>query len=205
MSIKLLQKKVGVTPDGKLGPNTLKAAMKFYKLTPVRAAHFFGQIAHETGYFKIFEENLNYSAVRLNQVFGKYFPGELEKSYANKPSLIGSRVYANRMGNGDEKSMEGNKYKGRGSLQLTGKNNYNLFSKYIGDSKIMTNPDLVSSKYCFESAKFFFDTNKLWTICDGGINIKTVTAITKRVNGGTHGLNERLDYTVKFYGWLTSK
>ena len=94
MSLKSLQEKVGVTADGAFGPGTLKAAMTFYKLTPVRAAHFFAQTAHETGEYKLFAENLNYSAAGLQGTFGKYFPGTLEESYARQPEKIANRVYA---------------------------------------------------------------------------------------------------------------
>lgn len=203
MSVIDLQKKIGVTADGAIGPNTLKAAMKYYKLTPIRAAHFFGQIAHETGYFKLFSENLNYTALQLTKTFPAYFKGDLATKYAKKPIAIASRAYANRMGNGNEASMEGYFYRGRGALQLTGKYNYSLFARYLNDSSIMNKPDLVSTKYAFESAKFFFDNNNLWTICDGGVNDKVIGLITRRVNGGTNGLKERIEYTKKFYGWLT--
>ena len=124
MSIKLLQEKIGTIADGAFGPNTLRAAMAYYKMTPYRAAHFFGQTAHETNTYRAFSENLNYSAGGLKKIFRKYFPGDLEEEYARKPEKIASRVYGNRMGNGDEESGDGWKYRGRGALQLTGKNNY---------------------------------------------------------------------------------
>ena len=164
MSVKLLQEKIGVTADGAFGPNTLRAAMAFYKMTPYRAAHFFGQTAHETNSYKAFSENLNYSANGLSKIFGKYFPGDLEKEYARKPEKIASRVYGNRMGNGDEESGDGWKFRGRGALQLTGKNNYTAFAKYLDKPEILDNPDLVASEYAFESAMFFFDKNNLWSI-----------------------------------------
>ena len=121
MSLKSLQEKIGVTADGSFGPGTMKAAMAFYKFTPIRAAHFFAQTAHETGEYKLFSENLNYSAQGLQGTFGKYFPGTLEESYARNPEKIANRVYADRMGNGNEASGDGWKYRGRGALQLTGK------------------------------------------------------------------------------------
>ena len=93
MSLKSLQEKIGTTADGKFGPGTMKAAMAFYKMTPVRAAHFFAQTSHETGGFALFTENLNYSAASLQAVFGKYFPGNLEESYARQPEKIANRVY----------------------------------------------------------------------------------------------------------------
>lgn len=203
MSLIKLQEKIGAKADGAFGPGTLKAAAAYYKLTPSRAAHFFGQTSHESGGFTIFSENLNYSAAGLDKIFGKYFPDKLEDSYARQPMKIANRVYANRMGNGDEASGDGWKYRGRGALQLTGKSNYQAFASYLNKPEIMTNPDLVASDYAFESAMFFFDNNKLWTIADGGVTDSTILSMTKRINGGTHGLEERASLTKRFYGWLT--
>lgn len=202
MSLKSLQEKIGVIPDGAFGPGTMKAAMNFYKMTPERAAHFFAQTAHESGGFKLFTENLNYSAQGLQSIFGKYFPGNLEESYARNPEKIANRVYANRMGNGNEQSGDGWKYRGRGALQLTGKDNYKAFSDYLKKPEIMTNPDLVSTIYSFESAMFFFDKNKLWGICDKGITKPVILELTKRINGGTHGLEDRETKTFKFYEYV---
>ncbi len=202
MSLKSLQAKLGITADGAFGPGTMKAAMKFYNLTPERAAHFFAQTGHETGDFKVYNENLNYSAQGLQGIFGKYFPGNLEESYARQPEKIANRVYASRMGNGDEKSGDGWKFRGRGAIQLTGKDNYTQFSKHINKPEILTNPDLVATDYSFESALFFFDKNKLWSICDQGVNEAAILALTKRVNGGTHGLADRQAKTKKFYEYV---
>jgi putative chitinase len=202
MSLKNLQSKIGVTADGAFGPGTLKAAMAFYKMTPEGAAHFFAQTAHETGGFKAFSENLNYSADGLQKIFGKYFPGLLEEQYARNPEKIANRVYADRMGNGSESSGDGWKYRGRGALQLTGKANYKAFSDYLKNPLIMEQPDLVAGELAFESAMFFFDKNKLWEICDKGVNKDTILALTKRINGGTHGLADREEKTIKYYGWL---
>ena len=202
MSLKSLQAKIGVTADGAFGPGTMKKAMEFYKLTPVRAAHFFAQTSHESGGFKAFSENLNYSAQGLQGIFGKYFPGNLEESYARNPEKIANRVYASRMGNGDEKSGDGYKFRGRGALQLTGKDNYAAFAKYLGKPEIMTTPDLVATEYSFESAMFFFDKNKLWEICDKGVNDAAILALTKRINGGTHGLADRTEKTKKYFEYV---
>ena len=202
MSIKALQTKIGVTADGAFGPGTLKAAMAFYKLTPLRAAHFFAQTAHETGEYKAFSENLSYSTDGLKKIFGKYFPGTLAEGYARNPEKIANRVYGNRMGNGDEASGEGYKFRGRGALQLTGKENYTAFSKYLNKPEILVNPDLVANEYAFESAMFFFDKNKLWTICDKGIDVASITALTKRINGGTLGLDHRKALTLKYYEYV---
>ena len=204
MSIKSLQTKIGVTADGAFGPGTLKAAMNYYKMTPERAAHFFAQTAHETGEYKSFSENLNYSADGLKKIFGKYFPDKLNESYAKQPEKIANRVYGNRMGNGDENSGDGFKFRGRGALQTTGKNNYLALSNHLKKPEIMTNPDLVATDYAFESAMFFFESNKLWSICDKGVNDDTILTLTKRINGGTNGLDHRKALTIKYYGWLKS-
>ena len=202
MSLKSLQTKIGVTADGNFGPGTLKAAIAYYKFTPERAAHFFAQTSHESGNFSTFSENLNYSAQGLQGIFGKYFPGNLEESYARNPEKIANRVYADRMGNGNEASGDGWKYRGRGALQLTGKANYQVFADYLKKPEIMTSPDLVSTIYAFESAMFFFDKNKLWSICDKGVNDAVILELTKRINGGTHGLEDRKAKTVKYYSYV---
>ena len=198
MSLVALQKKIGVTADGAFGPGTLKAAMAFYKMSPVRAAHFFAQTAHESGNFKAFSENLNYSADGLTKIFGKYFDAAAAAKAARNPENIANRVYANRMGNGNEASGDGWKYRGRGALQLTGKDNYKAFADYLKKPEIMDNPDLVATEYSFESAIFFFEKNKLWAICDQGVGDAAITALTKRINGGTHGLDDRKEKTKKF-------
>jgi putative chitinase len=202
MSLKSLQERAGVAADGAFGPGTMKAGMALLKLTPIRAAHFFAQTSHETGGFKAFSENLNYSAQGLQGIFGKYFPGNLEESYARQPEKIANRVYADRMGNGNEASGDGWKYRGRGALQLTGKANYEAFAKYLGNNEVMENPDLVATKFAFESAMFFFERNKLWSICDQGINDAAILALTKRINGGTHGLEDRKAKTYKYYQFV---
>lgn len=204
MSLKKLQEKIGVKADGQFGPTTLKKAAEYYKMTPERAAHFFGQTAHETGNYAAFSENLNYSADGLKKIFGKYFPNNLAESYARQPEKIGSRVYANRMGNGDEASTEGFLFRGRGALQTTGKSNYKALSEYLKKPEIMTNPDLVATEFAFESALYFFESNKLWAITDKGVNAETILALTKRINGGTNGLDHRTELTNKFYAWLQS-
>ena len=202
MSLKDLQSKVGVTADGAFGPGTMKAAMAFFKLTPIRAAHFFAQTAHETGGYALFSENLNYSVKGLQNTFGKYFPGNLEESYARQPEKIANRVYASRMGNGNEASGDGWKYRGRGALQLTGKSNYEAFANYLKKPEILTNPDLVATTYAFESAMYFFDKNKLWSICDKGINDAAITELTHRINGGENGLDDRKAKTYKYYNYV---
>jgi putative chitinase len=174
---------------------------KFELNTPLRLAHFLAQCGHESGGFKLVQENLNYSAQGLQGVFGKYFPGNLEESYARQPQKIASRVYANRMGNGDEASGEGWKFRGRGFIQLTGKDNYKAFSSAINEDCV-ANPDLVSTKYPLASAAWFFHKNGLHKIADGGSTDAVVTSVTKRVNGGTIGLPDRIKHFKEYYSLL---
>lgn len=203
MSLVELQKKIGVNPDGAWGPGTLKAAAAYYKLNRNRAAHFFAQCAHESGNWKATSENLNYGAKGLRGIFGKYFPTDaLARQYERQPQKIANRVYANRMGNGPESSGDGWKFRGRGFLQLTGHDNFKAFSDYISRPDVMTNPDLVAGELAIESALWFFDRNKLWSICDQGITDAAILALTKRINGGTHGLDDRKLKTKKYAGWL---
>ena len=203
MSLAKLQEKIGVTADGAFGPGTLKAAAAHYKLNKNRAAHFFAQCAHESGNWKATSENLNYGAKGLRGIFGKYFPTDaLAKAYERQPMKIANKVYANRMGNGPESSGDGWKFRGRGFLQLTGHDNYKALSQYIDRPDIMDNPDLVAGELAIESALWFFDRNKLWSICDQGINDAAILALTKRINGGTHGLDDRKLKTKKYATWL---
>jgi len=203
MSLKILQTKIGVDDDGVFGPNTMKKAMEFYKMTPLRAAHFFAQTSHETGNFKLFTENLNYSAKGLQSTFKKYFP-TLEKAllYQRKPQQIANLVYASRMSNGNEASGDGWKFRGRGALQTTGKANYQALSNHLKNPNILVNPDLVESEFSFESAIFFFDRNKLWSICDEGISDNTILKLSKRINGGTIGLSHRMELTKKYFEYV---
>jgi putative chitinase len=174
---------------------------KFNINTRLRLAHFLSQCSHESGGFKVFEENLNYSADGLKKIFPKYFPGNLSESYARKPEKIASKVYGGRMGNGDESTKEGFKFRGRGALQTTGKENYKRLGDFLGVN-LIENPDLVATKYPLASAAFFFDSNKLWSICDKGADDATVTAVTKRVNGGTIGLSDRIKHFKEYYHLL---
>ena len=174
---------------------------KFKINTSLRLAHFLSQCSHESGGFKVFQENLNYSADGLKKIFPKYFPGNLSESYAKNPEKIASKVYGGRMGNGLESTKEGYKFRGRGALQTTGKENYKKLGDFLGVD-LISNPDLVATKYQLASAGFFFESNKLWSICDKGIDDATVTAVTKRVNGGVIGLSARIEEFKHFYNLL---
>ena len=197
-----LQSKCGIAADGKWGPGTYKAARDYFKLTNNQAAHFFGQCAHESGGFKVFSENLNYSDKGLNGIFKKYFPTIASTAgYARNPEKIANKVYANRMGNGPEASGDGYKWRGRGPIQLTGKDNYAAFAADVKRLDVLKNPDLVVGELAFESALWFFRKNGLLAIADKGVTDAIITQISKRVNGGTHGLDDRLKKTKQYANW----
>jgi putative chitinase len=175
---------------------------KFGVNTPLRLAHFLAQCGHESGGFRITQENLNYSAKGLQGIFKKYFPSEaLALDYAKKPQKIANRVYGGRMGNGNEASGDGFKFRGRGFIQLTGRDNYKAFDDAVEDN-ILENPDLVATKYPLASAAWFWNRNKLNQLADKGDTTEVVTMITKRVNGGTIGLPDRIKHFKEFYSLL---
>ena len=195
-----INKLKGHIPDGVLAQ--IPSVMEKFKIdTPLELAHFLAQCGHESGNFKAVSENLNYSADGLKKIFPKYFPGNLNESYARKPEAIASRVYASRMGNSNEASKEGFRFRGRGYIQLTGKENYAAFDKFVEDD-ILANPDLVATKYPLLSAAWFFSKNKLNEIASKGADDATVTAVTKRVNGGTIGLVDHIKHFKEFYALL---
>jgi putative chitinase len=196
-----LNKLKGHLPDSVLAqlPETIT---KFELNTPLRLSHFLAQAGHESGGFKAVTENLNYGAKGLRGVFGKYFTTDAKAlEYERKPEKIANLVYGNRMGNGSEATGEGFKFRGRGYIQLTGKANYQLFDKVVAED-LITNPDLVATKYPLLSAAWFFHKNGLHKIADEGFTDSVVTKITKRVNGGTNGLADRLKHFKKFYNLL---
>ncbi|WP_292921403.1 glycoside hydrolase family 19 protein [Nitrosomonas sp.] len=176
-------------------------AEKFNINTSLRLAHFLAQCAHESAEFKAREENLNYSAAGLKTVFPRYFPGNLAENYARQPEKIASRVYGGRIGNGNEASKEGYKYRGRGYIQLTGKDNYSAFANSVSDD-ILGNPDLVASQYPLLSAAWFWDTRSLNALADAGASDDVVTKITKKVNGGLNGLEDRIEHFKNYYALL---
>lgn len=166
---------------------------KFYIVTPARVAGFISQCQHESLDFTILEENLNYGAKGLRGLFGKYFPtDELAKQYERKPQLIANKIYGGRMGNGPEASGDGFKFRGRGILQITGRSNYTQCSRDLfGDDTLAENPDLLSEPdYAILSACWFWHKNRLNDICDKG----DVVLLSKRINGGTIGLADRIHH-----------
>lgn len=195
-----LDKLKGHIPDAVIAqiPDT---ASRFGITNTLRLAHFLSQCGHESGGFKAVRENLNYSAKGLVGIFKKYFSPTLAIAYERQPEKIANRVYAGRMGNGDEHSGDGYKYRGRGYIQLTGKENYTRFDATVPEN-IIADSDLVATKYPLASAAFFFNSNKLWAICDKGATPEVVTAVTKRVNGGTIGLADRNKHFNEYYNLL---
>lgn len=194
-----LEKLKGHIPDSVIAqiPET---ASKFGIDTPLKLAHFLAQCGHESGGFRLTQENLNYSAQGLKNIFPKYFPGNLSESYARNPQKIASKVYGGRMGNGPESTGEGFKFRGRGYIQLTGKDNYTAFGKAINED-LISNPDLVSTKYPLLSAAWFFSKNCLKRCVDA--SDATVTSVTRCVNGGTIGLPDRLKHFKEYYKLLS--
>ncbi len=174
----------------------IRTGLERYQInTPLRVAHFIAQIAHESGSFRYSSENLNYSATALRSVFGKYFKTEDEANqYARKPEKIANRVYGGRMGNGDETTGEGWKFRGRGLIQLTGKENYQKCAKAIG-KEIDKDPDKLASdpEAAVLAAGWFWDSRKLNNYADND----DVMTITRRINGGTHGLDDRKAYLAR--------
>jgi putative chitinase len=191
----------GHIPDAVIAqiPDT---AAKFEINTPLRLAHFLAQCGHESGGFKATQENLNYSASGLKGIFSKYFKeAGLAESYQRNPQKIASRVYGGRMGNGPESTGEGYKFRGRGYIQLTGKDNYTAFGKAINED-MTANPDKVATHYALLSAAWFFSKNGLHRMADEGASDLVVTKITKRVNGGTIGLPDRIKHFKEYYKLL---
>ena len=196
-----LNKLKGHIPDAVIGqiPDVMA---KFNINTSLRLAHFLAQCGHESAGFKAVNENLTYGAKGLLTTFKKYFPTQaLAEHYERKPELIASRVYGGRMGNGPEATKEGFKFRGRGYIQLTGKANYTEFDKVVTEN-ILENPDLVATKYPLLSAGWFWGKNGLNSLADKGATDADVTSITKRVNGGTIGLPDRIKHFKEYYSLL---
>jgi putative chitinase len=196
-----INKLKGHIPDSVIAmlPDTMA---KFELNTPLRLAHFLAQAGHESGGFKAVNENLNYGAKGLLGIFKKYFLTEAKAAlYERKPEKIANLVYGGRMGNGPEVSGEGYKFRGRGYIQLTGKDNYKAFDAVVPEN-LLESPDLVATKYPLLSAAWFFHKNGLHKIADGGATDAVVTSVTKRVNGGTIGLPDRIKHFKEYYSLL---
>ena len=200
-AMRKLQTKIGgVGADGAFGPNTARAIAQHYGLSPERGAHLLGQASHESGGFRLTQENLNYSVESMMRVWPSRFPTEESaEPYARNPKALADKVYSGRMGN---KINEGHKFIGRGFLQLTGYENHRAFASDMGLPQILQDPSLLEEEYAFETAQWFFQKNNLFKIADEGVNDDTIKRITRRVNGGYHGLEDRTDQTNKIHSWL---
>lgn len=203
--IKEFQQQNGLTADGVIGKKTLEKMKEVFGISDnIKLAHFLGQIHHETGGFTLHTENLNYSESGLLTTFKKYFDNETAKKYARNAEMIANRVYANRMGNGDELSGDGWRYRGRGSIQLTGKSNYSDFNKWLVKQgyctflDLLEQPELVATTFYWHSALFFFERNNIWSLCTD-VSDSTITKVTKKINGGTNGLQDRINKTKYYY------
>lgn len=197
--LKKFQRKHGLLDDGILGEKTFSAFRKTFGIeTKEATAHFLGQIIHETGNFAHTEESFYYSAPRLLEVFGKYFTQKEAKKFAYNEQAIANRVYANRMGNGNEASGDGYKYRGRGAIMVTGRNNYEMMANKLGDLCILETPYLVIDRYFFAVAKVFFDVNDIWRFCDT-VDEQSIRRVTRVINGGYNGLADRIYWTNKMY------
>ena len=197
-----IQAKIGVDADGKFGPNTARAIATHYGLSPERGAHLLGQAAHESGEFKRSKENLNYSWKGLMATWPSRFTTVAEaREYHRQPSKIARKVYL-RTSLGNETEDDAELFIGRGWLQLTGKSNYQSFASDMGVPEVMTDPSLVENEYAFETAQWFFSKNGLFKIADQGVNEDVIQKITKHVNGGYHGLDDRINKTKKIHRWL---
>ena len=193
-AIQIFQSQNGLEPDGVIGKDTIKMMLHVWRISNIQLAHFLGQTHEETGGYIALSENLNYSADALIKLFGIHFKGLADaNNYARQPEKIANRIYSNRMGNGTEASGEGWKFRGRGCLQTTGKNNYTLLSKYL-NVDVVASPDLVATKYPFEAALFYFNFNKLWNLC-ADVSEDSIKKVTKAVNGGYINLDKRIVFT----------
>lgn len=202
-ALKHLQAEVGVTADGAFGPNTARAIHAAFNFTPEESAHLMGQAHHESMGFQITEESLYYRAETMMRVWPSRYPDLAStEGLARNPEALANHTYANRMGNGGPDTGDGWRYRGRGFIQLTGTNNYRLFSEFMSKPELMDDPDPVADELAFQSAIWFFMHNDLTNIARKGVTDEQIRVITKRVNGGYHGLDDRVRWTKKIYGWL---
>lgn len=178
----------GKVNDAAVIVDELNEHFEIFKInTKQRIASFLSQVGHESGNFTARKENLNYSAKGLLAIFPKYFNATTAAQYERKPEKIANRVYADRMGNGNEASGDGYKFRGRGYIQLTGKNNYSSCGATLGKNLIDDPAYLETIEGAIASACWFWSHNKLNEVADKG----SVAALTKRINGGTIGLEHR--------------
>ena len=202
-AMRKLQAKIGVSADNSFGPNTARAIAKHYELSNKRAAHLMGQAHHESGGFKLTKENLSYSVEAMMRVWPRRFPTkESAEPFARNPKALAENVYFGRMGN--DTKEKASLYLGRGFLQLTGYSNVKAFASDMGLPEVIEDPSLLEEEYAFETAMWFFSNNGLYKIADTGVDGEVIRKITKRVNGGYHGIDDRIHQTTKIHTWLES-
>lgn len=211
-AIRIFQENNGLTPDGVVGKKTFAKICEVFGISTAQAAHFLGQADHESGGFDNLIENMNYSAQRLAQVWPRRFalnatakvkvPNSLAKRIANQPMLIGNIVYANRMGNGTD---NGFRHRGFGAIMITGKDLQFQFADYIRDHQVKINPELIATKYPIESAIWYFNTRRLWRLCNE-VNDASILTVSKVINIGNantklipHGMEDRREKTYKYF------
>ncbi|MCK5898729.1 MAG: glycoside hydrolase family 19 protein [Methylococcales bacterium] len=183
--------------------NQIPACIEAFEInTALRLAHFLSQCDYESAGFSVTEENLNYSAIQLRRAFKKYFRRNLAKKYAHQPEKIGARVYAGRLGNGNEATGEGYLYRGRGYIQLRGKSNYKAFNDKV-EEDMLAQPDLMAEKYALFSAAWYWNNTELNLIADEGAEKHIVKIITHKMNGGFSGTANRVQLFNKYYIALT--
>jgi putative chitinase len=205
--IQLLQKQLGLKTDGVIGKKTFDALKTHWGITGTQLAHLLGQCEHETGGFRLWTENLNYSQSGLLSTFPNHYKDRLlATQHQRNAQMIANHVYGKRMGN--EQPNDGWNFRGRGALQLTGRDNYKAFSEFIKDPSILTTPDLVATKYAFDTAVWFFRRNKLFDRC---VDLKesTILTISRGVNIGNvnssrtpHGMKDRIEKTLKYQQFI---
>lgn len=194
----------GLVGDGIIGPLTMAAMRRVWGLNTVKLSHFLGQAHVETMGFTRKEENLNYSAERLLEVFGKYFTPFMAQRYAGNPVMIANIAYSNRLGNGDICSGDGYKHRGRGLMSLTGRSNYEVMASYIGDHRIVSDPDIVLNEYLWDIGLAYFSMNSIWYYCSA-VTSERIRAVTIKVNGGINGLEDREYWTNHYYNMQIRK
>lgn len=207
--IKEFQKNNGLVADGIVGKNTLKKFSDIHRMTEEETAHFFGQTDVETGGFKKGSESLYYTTVAgLRSTFYSPFKDKSDafvSQYLRNSEKCANYVYANRMGNGNEASGDGYKFRGRSAVQLTGRDNYTEFAKSICDPRVLEQPNLLAEEYFFEGALYYFNKNKLWKYCKE-VNKENILKVSRAINlgnafskGTPHALKERQNRTLKYY------
>jgi len=210
--LQLFQDKHGLKPDGVPGPITMGKMMEVFSISSKEhMAHYIGQLKHESQNFKRDVENLNYSAQGLANTWPHRYavdpyaqvktPNRLAKHLHRRPEAIANNCYSDRMGNGNEESGDGWKYRGRTGIMRTGKENYQALALKVCDPCIMEDPDLVNEKYYWESALLFFEQKKIWQHCDI-VNREQIIIVTRIINGGIIGYKDRIEYVEEAYEWL---